>query len=307
MDLGLGFDMIKNLKSSLLIMSLLAGTSCLKPPTLSADNGPLAAPVDVQIAILKAWNNADFNTIRANEFLYIEQDQKISTLDTKVVYKEASEVKERVVDNAADTISYRFEIQSQAMENGNFKPITVIEDEMTVPKTIPTVSMPAAKPQEQAALPNSVETLQKSMSSGNVGLYANGARNHFIGIYTINAMLMACVKDKDWDVSCHNLQITEGTRPPPIGVGSQGNCGGIEGCMIRYTKIAFDLVVNITDEDSGSTRAEKVNYELVISPDVPYLSRLLDFCYQGMVPTQSQKVLVKMCNKVQNFMIGIPN
>lgn len=299
--------MIRHLKSALFLLSLLSGTSCLKPPVLSEDNGPVAEATEVQDAILTAWDNADFNTIRKDEFLYIEQDQKISTLDTKVVYKEASDVKDRIVNDTTDTIFYRFEIQAQAMENGSFKPVITLEDPMTVPKTNPSANVPSAQPQEKADFPDSMEALQKSMAGGRVGLYSSAGRNHFLGVFTINSMLLACVKEENWDVSCHNLQVTEGIRPPPIGVASQANCGGVSGCMIRYKKISFDLVVNLQDEETGTTKAEKVNYELVISPDVPYLSRLLDFCYQGMVPTQSQKVLVKMCNKVQNFKIGVPN
>lgn len=308
MDLGLGLDMIKNVKSHVLILSLLAGTSCLKPPALDEDNGPQASSVEVQEAILNAWNNADFNTTRKGEFLYIEQDNRISTLEPRVVYKEGSEVKSRTVNNAEQTISYKFEIQASEIEgNGSFKPITVMEDDLTVPITTPTVTIPPVQSQQKAIFPDSVEALQKSMAKGSVGLYSSAPRNHFLAVYTIQNMLLACVKDKDWDVSCHNLEVVKGVRPPPIGVASQPNCGGISNCLVNYTKIAFDLVVNLTDTTTGETHPERVHYELVLSPDVPYLSRLLDFCYQGMVPTQGQKVLVKMCNKVKNFVQGTPN
>lgn len=300
--------MMKALRTSILFLGLLAGTSCLKRPALDTDNGPQATSAEVQEAILDAWDNADFNTTRKDEFLYVEQDNRISTLEPRVVYKEGSEVKVRTVDNANQVVKYKFEIQATEIESsGSFKPITVIEDNLEVPITSPTVTVPPRQAQQTAAFPDSVEALQKSMAKGSVGLYSSGPRNHFLALYTIQNMLLACVKDKDWDVTCHNLEITEGMRAPPIGVASQPDCGGIHNCMIRYKRIAFDLVVNLKNEDTGEVKPEKVNYELVISPDVPYLSRLLDFCYQGMVPTQGQKVLVRMCNKVKNFVQGTPN
>ncbi|WP_413290037.1 hypothetical protein [Bdellovibrio sp. HCB337] len=309
MDLGLGFHMIGQLRPYLLILSLLASTSCLKPPALDTDNGPVATHTEVQKAILEAWDDADFHETRQGEFLYIEQDNRISTLEPRVVYKEGSDVKTRVVDNANQTIAYKFEIQSTEVQgNGSFKPITVVEDNMVVPITTPVLNVPTEQPAQQtAAFPDSVEALQQSMANGSVGLYSSRVRNHFIAVFTIENMLLACVKDKDWDVTCHNLEVTEGMRAPPIGVSSQPNCGGIPNCLIRYKKIAFDLVVNLKDEETGEVHPERVNYELVLSPDVPYLSRLLDFCYQGMVPTQGQKVLVKMCNKVKNFVQGTPH
>jgi hypothetical protein len=294
--------MIKRMGTALLLLTLLVGTSCLKPPSLSDDNGP-AVPVDqVQKAILDAWDNADFNSIRLNEFLYVEQDQRIATLDPKIVYKEATQVIGRVENT--DTVDYKFLVRSQAMENGSFKPVTSFENDISVPKATPSLTEAPTPAAEQAAFPNSPEALQKSIANGSVGLRAGGTQSQFLGVLTVQNMLSACVKSKDWDVSCHNLQVSEGKRPAPTGVSSKPDCGGVPNCEIRYKKISFDLVVNLVDEKTNTTHPEKVNYELVFSPDVPYLSRLLDFCYLGMVPTATQKVIVKICNKVQNFEAG---
>jgi hypothetical protein len=294
--------MKRGLRTALLLLTLLASTSCLKPPSMSDDNGPAVPADQVQKAILDAWDNADFDSVRLNEFLYVEQDQKISSLDPKVVYKEATQVISRV--ESADTIDYKFLIRSQAMENGSFKPVTAFENNISIPKTSPSLTEIPPSAEEKAVFPDSVETLQKSMAKGSVGLRAGGNQSQFLGVLTVQNMLLACVKDQNWDVTCHNLQVSEGKRSAPTGVSSKPNCGGVPNCEIRYKKISFDLVVNLVDEETNTTRAEKVNYELVFSPDVPYLSRLMDFCYLGMVPTASQKVIVKICNKVQNFETG---
>lgn len=296
--------MIQFLRRSALLVLLLAVTSCLKPPSLSDDNGPVVAADQVQKAILSAWDNADFNSTKLNEFLYIEQDQKISSLDPKVVYKEASQIISRT--EAADSVTYKFLIRSQAMENGNFKPVTSFENDITAEKGSPSVTNTALTPAaaEGKAFPKSVEELQKSMANGSVGVRSGAGNNHFLGVLTIQNMLGACVKGENWDVTCHNLQVSEGVTSPPTGVSSQQNCGGIPDCQIRFKKVSFDLVVNFKDEESGNTRTEKVVYDMTISPDVPYLSRLMEFCYQGMVPTATQKVLVKLCNRVQNFEPG---
>ncbi|MGZ3795592.1 MAG: hypothetical protein ACXVB1_04470 [Pseudobdellovibrionaceae bacterium] len=294
--------MIQDWKSILLFLALLAGTSCLKPPSLSDDNGPAVPADQVQKALLEAWDHADFNSIRLNEFLYIEQDQKIATLDPKVVYKEATQVIARTENT--DTIGYKFLIRSQAMENGSFKPVTSFENDISVPKTTSALAETPVVTEEKASFPNSLETLQKSLANGSVGLRAGGTQSQFLGVLTLRNMLNACIKSADWDVSCHNLQTSEGTRPAPTGVASKPDCGGIPNCEIHYKKVAFDLVVNLVDEKTNTTHPEKVNYELTFSPDVPYLSRLLEFCYLGMVPTATQKVIVKICNKVQSFEPG---
>ncbi len=295
--------MIGALRRSAMLGLLIVATSCLKPPSMSDNNGPEVPADDVQKAVLVAWDSADFNSIKLNEFLYVEQDQKISTLEPKVVYKEASKIIARTVK--ADTIDYKFLVRSQAMENGSFKPVTSYEDNISAAKTTPSVMAPPTTSAIQGkGLPGSVDELQKSMANGTVGVRSGTGTSHFLGVLMVQNMLSACVKSENWDVTCHNLKTSEGVMSPPTGVSGQQDCGGIPNCQIRYKKVAFDLVVNFKDADTGDARTEKVVYEMTFSPDVPYLSRLTEFCYQGMVPTFSQKVLVKICNRVQNFEPG---
>lgn len=291
--------MIRRLKTPLMILSLLAGTSCLQEPNLKTENGPEVPAQDVQKAILDAWENADFNSIKKDEFIYLEQDQKIASLDPKIVYKESSQILDRT-EADANTWRYRFLIRSQAFENGSFKPVTAYENTIDMPKSPSLTSLSRSK----ASFPDSVEALQKSMAEGRVGLASSGGNNHYLGILTIQNMLAQCVKSEEWDVTCHNLRVSQTVGAPPAAVVNEPNCAGIPNCQIRYRKIAFDLVVNLKDEDSGSVRTEKVIYEMTISPDVPYLARVMEFCYQGMVPTATQRVLVKMCNRIEKFQAG---
>ncbi|MBC7371648.1 MAG: hypothetical protein H7326_08790, partial [Bdellovibrionaceae bacterium] len=80
----------------LLIGTLLVTSSCLKAPSQVEDNGPAEAVENVQKAIAQAWGDVDPATIRKDEFMFLEQDQKISTLDPRVVYKESTQVLDRV-------------------------------------------------------------------------------------------------------------------------------------------------------------------------------------------------------------------
>ena len=296
--------MTKNFRRGLLLLLLVTATSCLKPPSLSDDNGPEVAADEVQKAVLEAWDNADFNSIKLNEYVYVEQDQKISTLDPKVVYKEASQIIARTEN--VDTIDFKFLVRSQAMENGSFKPVTSYESDISSPKSATSISdfVRMASKSEDTALPNSLDELQKSMADGSVGLRSGAGANHYLGVLTVQNMLGACVKSENWDVTCHNLKTSEGLMAPPTGVSGQQNCGGIPNCQIRFKKVSFDLVVKFTEEGSNTARTEKVAYDMTFSHDVPYLSRLMEFCYQGLVPTATQKVLVKLCNRVQNFQAG---
>lgn len=299
--------MMHLLKLFSILSIVLVTTSCLKPPSQTEDHGPVVPPVDVQKAIIEAWGDGDPSTILKNEFMYMEQDQRISTMDPRVVYKESAQVLSR--DETADTISYKVLFRSTAMdETGQFKPETSVEHPIVIQKSS---SARASSYAQDPAFPDSLESLRESMAQGSVGLHSKEdgqvQERFFVGVQTVISLLDACVKSENWDVTCHNLRLTEGWMAPPTGIASKPNCGGIPSCQIRYKKVAFDLVVNLPNETGGGTHQEKVIYEMTISPDVPFLSRLTEFCYQGLVQASGQRILVKICNKVQNFEVGTVN
>lgn len=313
--------MIRSLRFCVLLVLTLSATSCLQPPSKSDTHGPEVPVEQVQEAILKAWDDAEFHSVQQGEYLYIEQDQKISNLEPRVVYKEGTQVLERKLTET--TIDYKMLIRSTSLKDGVFEPVTSLEDNISIdrPSELQSQSYPAhLNPAFAPALrsfennieaagenqmPTSVEALQKSMQDGTVGVRSGQGRNHFLGIVAVNNMLGACVKEDGWDVTCHNLQVSEGVRSAPTGVSSKPDCGGIPNCEIRYKKVSFDLVLKVPAVDDKPAREEKVIYDMVFSPDVPFLSRLMDFCYQGMVPAGTQKVLIKLCNRVQYFEPGV--
>lgn len=278
-------------------------SSCLKAPSQTEDHGPTVPTENVQKAIADAWGNVDPADIRKDEFMFLEQDQKISTLDPRVVYKESTQVLDRI--ETVKSYDYKLLLRSTTLdEDGNFKPVTSTEQEISVNKS--TAAKDEAMLSSAPALPTSLEALQKSMKSGSVGLYeSEDGRLHerALGLQTVISLYEACVKATGWDVSCHNLQLTEGVMPPPTGVSSKPNCGGIVNCQVAFKKVSFDLVVSLTDEE-GTSHVEKVVYEITVSPQLPYLSRLTEFCYQGLVKASGQRILVKVCNKVKNFEVG---
>ncbi len=291
----------------LAISCALVGTGCLKPPSQTLDHGPEVPASEVQLAILDAWGSADPATIGPREFVSLEQDQKISTLDPRVVYKESTEVRERNV--SGDEITYSLLVRTTSTdETGSFKPVTSIDQKLVVKNPTNTQNLMTAA--RSPAFPDSIEALQKSMANGRGGLFQNSndgkVQESSLGLQTVLSMFDACVKSKDWDVTCHNLSVNHGWSLPPIGVSNRPDCGGIPNCQISFKRISFDLVVNLPSSDGKSTHEEKVIYDFTISQDVPYLSRLTDFCYQGLVTASGQRILVKICNRVQNFIKELP-
>lgn len=252
---------------ALMAILTLSITSCLKKPELEDDHGPEVSVTELQQELLKAWGDADPLSIAVNEFTYIEKDQAIEDMPAKLVGQEGITVAEKTV--GTDEVTYKLIKQVNEIVDGQSKLSTKEE----------IIKVPVVSTQSDFTIKS-------------------------LGVQVLQSLLMACMPEEGWDVSCHNLKVTEEVKSAPDLVRAQENCAGIPDCKMTYKTIAFDLVLR-TPSTSGM-KTEKVNYSVTISPEAPYLSRLMNFCYRGVVtvnPSNNQ-YLVKLCNRVMNFKFG---
>lgn len=97
-------------------------------------------------------------------------------------------------------------------------------------------------------------------------------------------------------VSYHGLTVTQAPMTAPT-----DNCAPFPNCQINTTQVKFDqLIVNPdgTQEVHG--------YLFLISPDVPYIGRMLKLCVTQAFDINGQKMPVAQCNTVQNFGFTLP-
>lgn len=259
--------MSKNLKTAGILLSFaVLSTSCMKKEGFENQNGPVVAATAVQSALLNAWGNVDPATIAKGEFVYTEKTQSIEGMPAKLVMQDAITVSNRKV--TTQEIEYTLIHQTNEIIDGQSK-VSTKEETLTIPNT------------------SSAVTTQQ------------------LGIINLQSLLYACEKAEKWDVTCHNLKVFEQKEPAPELVKKQTNCAGLPNCQITKKYVSFDLVLK-TPMANGQTVEEKVNYKVGISPDVPYLSRMMDFCFKGLVNAGSPPApyLVTICDKVENFKAG---
>lgn len=254
------------LNFALLSTTLVLSASCMKKEGFEDDHGPAVPAEQIQSALIEAWGNVDAATIAKGEFVYTEKEQSIEGMPAKVVYQEAITVSNRVVQPAE--IEYTLIKQTNEIVDGQSK-LSTKEEKLKIPNTL-----------------NTVTTQQ-------------------LGILNLQSLLMACIPDTNWDVSCHNLKTYRATEPAPSLVAQQANCGGIANCKLNKKYVSFDLVLK-TPLANGQTVEEKVTYKIGVSDQVPYLSRMTDFCFKGLVKVgnPAASYLVSLCDKVQNFKAG---
>lgn len=270
-------------------------TSCLEKPTLSEEKGPEAAASQVFQAVATAWGDVDPSTIRQGEFSYKERVQTVQGGTPYVLLQEGVTVDSRSVDHQEKKVNYVF--LQQLVEK--------VDGEPTSSTT--SYSLSTNLPEE------AVEPSSKMIKAQDVKI-----QNLVFGVDIIASLAYACVATDglrtecqnagadSCQLSCHNLKVSEKTVPAPDLVQQRENCGGLPDCKMKLKTVSFDQVLDI--KRGQSLEQQKVTYTAIISPDAPYLSRLMNFCSRGVVqvPNSSHQVLVTVCNEVKDFRIGQP-
>ncbi|MNJ92702.1 hypothetical protein D3C87_103760 [compost metagenome] len=272
------------MKYLLPIAMLFSLTSCLEQPDMSNDDGPQASVSDVQNALSNAWGDNYPTTMEKGEFVFKTRTQKIQDYTPRLVFQEGVTISEK--DRVANKFNYTFLHQTEEITNTGESKLSTTEHHMELDAP-------------SSLMAQDVKTQSLSF-----------------GVQTILGLMQVCIKSEDLqkecdelaadkcDLRCHNLTVTETKVPVPELARQRENCAGVPNCELKMKNVAFDLILEI--KKGNATEKQKVRYMTSISRDVPYMSRLMNYCYRGLVQPQgtSQKVLVTVCNDVKDFRPG---
>lgn len=244
---------------------------CMKKPELEDDDGVPASTEQVQNAIVEGWGSVSPLTIGNTEFSYTEKEIAIGDLPGRIVFQEGKTVRS-VRENAAEKI-YTILQQTAEIDSENQQKLSTTEREVTIVKASPNISNEITA--MTTALPLSIELAQQ--------------------------LLYSCVQSKDWNVKCFNLTTWQSTEEAPKSVAEQEGCQGLTDCKWNQKHVKFDMVLTTRDEKTGVTSKTKATYHVKFSADAPYLSRITEFCYEGIGSASNQQFPVSICQKIKNF------
>lgn len=271
----------------LTLTALAINSSCMKKPELDDNDGASASAVDVQRSLLKAWNNADANSIKVQEFAFLEKTLKISSLNPRQTLKEGITVSQ--IEQTADHNLIHLLRQTEEFADNN-------ESKLSTTEQILSVTRQNSVQPEGFEILQSLEAMSPPLKQASAGTD--------LGVQVLTGLLSSCISSKDWDVNCYNLRYDEFLSAPPDLVAAKPNCDGIPNCKINMRRVRFDLVLNTVEADGHTKVKQKALYTISFSPDLPYLSKMTEWCYQGLGTLQNQKIPVKFCQNLLDFRRG---
>ncbi|MGZ3781894.1 MAG: hypothetical protein ACXVCY_14680 [Pseudobdellovibrionaceae bacterium] len=296
--------MIKNWKKiTLVLVSSSTMLSCIKDPV----EEPIipTTPAALQSALADGWGHADPATMQPNDFLFQETEQKIET-DPNPFYVLQEGITISKKDETSTDYIYTFLYQTRVIKRDQESPAATREDHRTVAK--PNAS--AATMVTSSDPMNFIKPLQRNTIKAMAEDY-----QMTLGFEKLYSLAYACTKSAALDkyckdqlkvesceIECSNLKSTEQTVPAPDLIKAQDNCAGYENCTLHTKKISFDWTIAL--KNGQTIEKQKVNYSVILSPDLPFFSRMTEYCYRQLVTVQNQKLLVNTCTKLKNFKKG---
>lgn len=265
--------MKKFVLSALLFSFAITTTSCMQKPEMEDSDGEPVEVEKVQEAVIKAWGNASPLSIGEGEFAYTEKTLAIADLPARVVLQEAKTVQS--MEDSETERTYVILQQLAEIGDNNEQKLSSSERKIRITKSSLMMEDEGTQILSSNALPLSVELAEQ--------------------------LLYACAKGKNWDVTCYNLKTWDSEEPAPPQVASRPGCEGLANCVWRQKNISFDLVLTEENPQTRVKTRSKAKYHIKFSHDVPYLSRITEFCYQGIAGTNNSQFPVTICQKIRNF------
>ena len=266
-------------------------TACMQTPELDVSPGTPVTATNVQQALLRAWGDVDPATLNLNEFVAIDQEQSLPTGESRIGFQVGTTVLEKTP--TPDVWKIKLAQQKKEFTSDGTK-LSTIQRDFELPRTVLDLQALKAEAIRQSALNGTPETPSIFV------------RNDFpLSIEWLTGLLYSCVATPDFQSSCYNLRSSEELVDAPALVRQTPDCGGLANCKMNLKRVAFDVVV-VTKEKETKEEKQKVRYNIAFSPDLPFLSRLYEYCFQGLISLKpnTPKILIKICNRVVNFQRG---
>ncbi|MNL11293.1 hypothetical protein D3C87_1321240 [compost metagenome] len=309
-----------------LTSAALTTTSCLEKETETQKDKPFAAS-DVATELLNAWDYSSpssdpVGTMAVGNFVYYDNTQQLETSAPRVYLQEGITIVNRTIttdpDNAAnDLYKYFFAYQTVSYDGDVATPSTRQQERTaSVPKPSPTPTPTPAALDSLAALKGAdldVKLMALSNSEQNKSLRALEEDLYMqLGYEKIVALPGYCVSSPELEQacqeqlgadtcsrSCSNLQSYTEVVDPPALIKAQPNCGGLANCKMTLKRIKFDSTFTVVKK--GATQTQKIIYSIAVSPDLPFLARVYEFCQRGLFNYNSSKILLKNCTVLRDY------
>lgn len=296
----------KRLALLLIAIGIATAASCLKKTDLQVDD--LGSAIEAQaiaLALDDAFGPIDYDSIRNDEMTDLVISQRIQ--DGAVQNVQEQNITVKGIENTSSYLRIiSHTIMTTFSSSGN------IVDERDWDQYFPKYNgfaFSAPSQPSTASTSDSTESAQTAaiQSKGEVTQSATGDLDAPLYMFKMiqSLALASCYDGGTYPETCHNLSVVDSDWKVPAVSANQHGCSDPYNCYVKAKRIEFDLLQKYNLDADGKPR--RVHYSLVLSQEVPFTSRVLEYCTRALYDIGAdQKVLADMCYKVNRYSFGTP-
>lgn len=246
-------------------------SSCNQNKKLEEDLGDKVSPEQFEKVVVESWGSDDITSIKKDDFAYLEKVISINHGVPRPSFAKAMTITE--IEDAADVLSYHMIIQSEEVQEGANSKLSSRERVLKVKKT---------KTDEASLVQKNIEDEIQSTP--------------FEGFLDTLAL---CSYQS---VECFKLEVKDFTEALPAKM-QASNCRFFPDCKWSGKSVSFVIRITYKDENGEMKKQNNViSYKIV--PNMPYLFKMVEYCFEGLSEYQGQKFPVKVCTQVKDAIKG---
>lgn len=290
----------------LVISSLMISSSCMKVPKMEEDLGTVVQAEEVAEKIIDSWGDTSLAQVQKGDFLATEKSIKISTLDPRVVLRKGfsvTELEDVVLEDQSPARYIHMLVQAEEIVDGQQSRLSTREKKIGYRKETTDRSTNNEQTASANVLTEMTRDLEIRRSSDQVQTKDTEDEIRLTPYEMFRGIVFLCAQD---GVECFKLETEAIEEDVPEEVRADANCRGIPNCRWKLTRVQLVTFIKSVDPETKAETKAKAIIKLKISKDLPFLSRLVEYCYEGITTYQSQKFPVSVCHRLKNFQRGTP-
>ena len=258
----------------LLFVTCIGLFSCQQNKKLEEDLGDKVVTEDYQKVVIESWGDTELTQMKKGDTASIDKLIGINNGALRPFYQKSMTITD--VETKSDVTDFHLVIMSKESSDGGEAKLSTRERILSIKNDSP------ANSSGQASQKDAEDEIQTTPFEN--------------FLYVVKLCSYSFIE-------CYKLKVENFTEDLPLAM-KKRSCDGFPDCQWSGKKIS--IVIRMTSKDPQTGAEQKINniISFKIVKNMPYLFRMVEYCFDGLSEYQNQKFPVKVCQFITDSQQG---
>ena len=264
-------------------------SSCNQNKKLEENLGTKISADQYEKAVVETWGDDNILSIKKDDYAYVEKSISLNYGPMRKTFGKSMTITEITEKN--DVVQHHLVIQSEEIQDGTQSKLSSRERVFAVKKSTTQTKNVVAANLKQIAQADS------DISVGQLSIEDEIQATPFEGFLDVlNLCRIATVE-------CFKLNVQSFSEPVPEEIKAK-SCRFFPDCQWTGKKVSFVIRVSYKDAGSDVVKTQNNIISFKIVNEMPYLFKMVEYCFEGLSEYKGQKFPVKICTQVKDTIKG---